>query len=248
MALPDASQVAVALMMMFVGATVLGTVGFGIGLATAPVLLLVLEPQTVVVTVNSVSLPLFALIILQTRGDLPFREMVPIIVAGLLGVPVGVLILESASPTVLRVFITALILTLTVPAALNLQGRVLGSRLLGPVVGFVVGALLTGSGIGGPLIALHLLARDWGRQAIRSSLALYFLVVESTGVAGYAVEGLFNQERVGLVLVVTGPVLLGFAAATLIGHRMNERLFRTSVVMVIIASSLVVLSREALRL
>ena len=248
MALPEASELVIAAVMMFVGATVLGTVGFGIGITTSPVLLLVLDPQTVVVTVNTVSLALFVLIIRQTRGHLPGREMVPVIVAGLIGAPVGVLILDTVSPTVLRIVIATLIVVLTVPAALGLRGPVSRPRLTGVIVGFVVGALLTGSGIGGPLVALHLLARGWSRQAMRASLAVYFLAVESTGVVGYAVAGLFTEERIGLILVVTGPVILGFALATAIGRRMNERLFRISVVAVVLTTSLMVLGREALRL
>lgn len=234
--------------MMFVGATVLGTVGFGIGISTAPVLLLVLDPQTVVVTVNTVSLAVFVLIIRQTRGYLPGRAMAPVIVAGLAGAPVGVLVLDSVSPTVLRIVIAALVVALTVPAALGMRGPASRPRFTGVVVGFVVGALLTGSGIGGPLVALHLLARRWSRQAIRASLAFYFLAVESTGVVGYVVTGLFTEERIRLILVVTGPVILGFVLATTIGRRMNERLFRTSVVAVVLATSVMVLGREALRL
>jgi len=248
MALPEASELVIAAVMMFVGATVLGTVGFGIGISTAPVLLLVLEPQTVVVTVNTVSLAVFVLIIRQTRGHLPGREMAPVIVAGLVGAPVGVLVLDSVSPTVLRIVIAALVVTLTIPAALGMRGPAARPRFTGVVVGFVVGALLTGSGIGGPLVALHLLSRRWSRQAIRASMAFYFLAVEATGVLGYAVTGLFTEERVGLILVVTGPVILGFVLATAIGRKMNERLFRTSVVVVVLATSVMVLGREALRL
>ena len=58
--------------MLFVGSTVLSTVGFGIGMTTTPVLLLVFEPQTAVVVVNTISIVLFGLIIYQNRADIPF--------------------------------------------------------------------------------------------------------------------------------------------------------------------------------
>ncbi len=67
-------ELAVAVVMLFAGSTVLSTVGFGIGMTTTPVLLLLLEPQTVVVVVNTVSLALFVLIIHQTRGYVSQRE------------------------------------------------------------------------------------------------------------------------------------------------------------------------------
>ena len=79
-----AADLAVAAAMMFAGSTVLSTVGFGIGVATAPVLLLVLDPQTVVITVNTASLVLFVLLILQTRAHLSVRDVMPMAIAGLL--------------------------------------------------------------------------------------------------------------------------------------------------------------------
>ncbi len=75
---------------MFAGATVFSTVGFGIGVTTIPILLLFFAPQGAVVVVNAVSIFLFLLVIYQTRQHIPFKEMIPVSVAGLLGVPVGV--------------------------------------------------------------------------------------------------------------------------------------------------------------
>ena len=248
MALFDALQLVVAALMLFAGSTVLSTVGFGIGMTTTPVLLLVLDPQTVVVTVNTVSLVLFVLIIFQTRAHLSIKDMVPVSVAGLLGVPVGVFILSAAHAAVLRVSITALMLLLTMAVAFNIGGSMPRWRVLGLVVGFVVGVLLTSLGIGGPVMALFLLARDWSRHAVRASLSLYFLVVESTGVVGYGVAGLFTQERITLIMLVTVPVLLGYGLATFLVRRMNERAFRHAVVAVIITTSLMVLGREIVRL
>ena len=241
-------EIAVAVVMLFAGSTVLSTVGFGIGMTTTPVLLLLLEPQTVVVVVNTVSLALFVLIIRQTRGHVSARETAPLGVAGLLGVPVGVFILSEASASALRISITALIILLTLAVVFNLRGPIPRSNLVGPVVAFVVAVLLTSLGIGGPLMALFLLTRGWTPQAVRGSLALYFLAVEAAGVVGYGVAGLYTTERIALIAVVTLPVLLGFGLATILVRRMNERVFQHAVVVVILTTSLMVLTREILRL
>lgn len=241
-------EAVVAAVMLFAGSTVLSTVGFGIGMTTTPVLLLLLEPQTVVVVVNTVSLALFVLIIHQTRDHLSVREMTPLGVAGLLGVPVGVFILSSASASALRISITALIILLTLAVVFNVRGPIPRSNLIGPVVAFVVAVLLTSLGIGGPLMALFLLTRGWPPQTVRGSLALYFLAVEVAGVVGYGVAGLFTAERIALIAVVTLPVLLGFGLATILVRRMNERVFQHAVVVVILTTSLMVLAREILSL
>ena len=234
--------------MMLIGSTVLSTVGFGIGMSTTPILLLVIEPQTVVVMLNTVAVLLYVLVLLRTRQHLPAKEMTGVSVAGLLGVPLGVIALSSASATVLRVSITALILVLAAVATLNVRWALPRPRMIGPMLGFVVGALLTTTGIGGPLMVLFLLAKDWPRDAVRASLSFYFLFVGIAGVIGYGAAGLFTSERVSLILVVAGPVVLGFALSTIIVPRMNERLFRHAAVSVIVVTSIMVLGREAMRL
>jgi uncharacterized membrane protein YfcA len=217
-------------------------------MTTTPVLLLTFDPQTVVVLVNTVSVAIFALIILQGREHLDLSRMAPMTVAGLLGVPVGVFILSSAGDTVLRISIVAVIIPVTVTVALNLCRSISKSIWLDIVVGFVVGVLLTSLGIGGPIMALFLLASDRSRHAIRTALATYFLIIELSGVVGYGVAGLFTAERLTLVLVVALPVLLGFGLGTVLVNRMDECFFRRTVVAVILTTSLMVLGREALSL
>ena len=233
---------------MFAGSTVLSTVGFGIGMTATPFLLVLFDPRTVVVVINTVSLFLFVLIIFQSREHLRLREMTPMGAAGLMGVPVGVFILSSAADSALRISITGLIIVLTAMVAFNVRRPIPRVRLIGPIVGFVVGMLLTSLGIGGPLMALFLLARDWPRQSVRVALSFYFLLVEFTGVVGYAVVGLFTPQTIILVVVTIAPVLLGFWLGSVLVRRMNERVFQHAVVVVILATSVAVLAREVLSL
>ena len=241
-------EMAVTAVTMLVGSTVFSTMGFGIGMTTTPFLLLILEPQTVVVMVNTVTILLLVLIIRQTRTVLPFREMAGISAAGLLAVPVGVFVLSSATSTTLRISITALILALAALTLFNRRIRLPSPGLVGLSLGFVVSLLLTSLGIGGPLMVLFLLTREWTRDAIRGGLALYFLVVEGAAVVGYGVAGLFTAERVILILIVIAPVLAGFGIAALVVRRMNERLFRHAVVGFIMVTSVMVLAREVFTL
>ena len=246
--MPDVTEILVAVPVMLMGATVLSTVGFGIGIATSPLLLLVVEPQTVVVVVNTVSLAVFALIIAQTRRHLRVRELLPVIAGGVLGAPIGVLVLSTLSGSALRIGITALVVLFT--ASLRFGGLMVlaRKRSIGPLVGLSVGALLAGFGIGGPLVAVYLLAREMPSQTVRGQLSLFFLIVESVAVVGYAVSGLFTTERLALIAIVIAPVLLGYVLGAALVGRMSETRFRQSVVGVILATSFVVLAREALRL
>lgn len=237
-------QIAVAITITFVGSTVFSTIGFGIGVTSIPILLLVFDPQTAVIVINTVSLLMFVLVIYQTREHIQLREAMPIIIAGLVGMPIGVFILGSVDSSVLKIGIASAIIALTLLGVFNVGVPLVKSKITGPVVGLIVSILLNAFGIGGALILLFALARDWQRHAVRGTLALYFLVVEGAGVIGYGVSGLFTLERGLIVLIVIIPVALGFGFATLIHRRLNETIFRRLAVGLIIVSSLVILGRE----
>ncbi len=245
-------QIVVSVVAAFVGSTVFSIVGFGIGVTGIPILLLVLDPQTAVVMVNTVTIPLLVLVIFQTRRYIHIRRTVPIAIAGLLGMPIGVLFLSSADAGVLRISITVIIIALTLVLALNPNvvrlRRMPLPHITGPAIGFVVSIMLNSLGIGGPLIALFALTQNWHRHSIRGTLALYFLVVEGAGVVGFAFAGLFTMERAVLTGVIAAPVGLGFWLAVLLHRRINEAVFRRLAIVVIILTSLLVLGRELTQL
>jgi uncharacterized membrane protein YfcA len=242
----DALQIVIVSLIVMAGSTVLSTVGFGIAVTASPLLLLFVDPQTVVIMLNTVSVALFVLVIIQTRRELPAREMLPVAIAGVLGVPVGVWVLSSVSTSALRIGITVLIILMTITLRFRLRITGARARLVGPPVGFAVAISLASLGIGGPVLVLFFLARDWTSHAIRASLAFFFLLVQTVSIVGYGLAGLFTPERIVLVLIVTLPALAGFSIATQLVRRMNERRFRQGVIGVIVVSSVIVLAREML--
>ena len=111
--------IAVAALALFLGCTVYSATGFGIAMVATPIALLAIaDPQTAVVVVNTGGLSAGVLIAIQARKDIPYREILPIAVAGALGVSIGVAILKFADPDIIRIGIAALILFL---AALSLK-------------------------------------------------------------------------------------------------------------------------------
>lgn len=230
--------------MMFLGCTALSATGFGIGMVAMPGLLFVLEPQTAVVVLNTVAIAVEAWVVVQARKDIPFRDVLPIAAAGGLGVPFAVLILKFADPSVMRIGISALIIALAAAAAVNFQRDFPLSKSVGILAGFGVGVVLPAFGVGGPLVTLYLLTRNWDRQSIRAAMAFYLLALDVFGIAGYAVAGLYTTETLTLIWLMAVPMLAGLGLGALILRVMSERIFRYTVLTIIISSSVMVLVRE----
>ena len=103
-------ELVIALVAVFLGATIMGTVSFGLALVVAPVLLLFLAPQSVVVIANILIVILLVFVLFRVRQHVSFRLVAGMAAGGLAAVPLGVVFLRSADPAVLRMAIGGVIL------------------------------------------------------------------------------------------------------------------------------------------
>ena len=246
--MPSGLELVLALAVILVGATVMGMVGFGLGMVISPALLLILEPQSVVITINSLSIPILALVLYQTRTSVNVRTVAPLAIGGLVAVPVGVLILSSASPTILRIAIGAIILVLAIPIGLNIQRPLPGFSAISPAFGFLGSMLVTGLGVGAPLVVLFLVNQRWPAHFIRPSIALYYLAIGTFATALYSVTGLYTLERLRFVLTMIPVALVGVGLGSLLVRRLDDRLLRRIVLGVVIVASTGLLVREIARI
>lgn len=245
--MPSGAELAFTVAVMVAASTIYSTVGFGIGISGSPLLLLLFEPQTSVLIVNTSGLVVFAWLAWHTRGSLNRRELAPMIAAGLAGVPGGVLVLALASASVLRISISVLILALAAAVALNIRAPASGGRWTVLGAGFVGSTFINATGVGGPLIALTLLARGGLRDEVRCAASVFFFVVGTVAAVGYAVVGLYTVERLALIGAAVPAVLAGFAVSNLLTRGMNETLFRRVVVGVVFVTGGLVLGQEVSR-
>lgn len=246
--IPTPIEIAIAALVLIVAGFAIGAVGFGFGLTTTPVLLLFLDPQTVVVAINAVAVVAFGLVLIETRDHVPYRELAPTAVAGALGAPIGVYALASLDPSALRIAISALVLMLTALVVVKTEWRIPKPQITGPMLGFGVAAMVTGLAIGGPLLVLFFIGRGMERQGVRSSMAFFFTTMYCTAAIGYVAQGLLTAERLILIVAVVPGMILGYWLSIRLTGRMNEKVFRQAVVSIIAVASILVLVREILSL
>ena len=237
-----------ALAIVFVGATVMGTVTFGFGLVVAPVLLLLVDPQSAVIIINSLIPILMLFILFNTRRHFNPRLVGAMAVGGLAAAPIGVLALDAASPTTLRISVALLILALVPLVLLNLRLPLSQHPLPALAIGFLTSLSVTTLSIGGPLATIYVVTQRHPPQVIRASLAFYFLLYHVAAICLYALTGLVHRDTVANIGILLPGVVVGFALATQVSRGMNERAFRFVAGTVIIGGGAALLVREILRL
>ena len=240
-------ELAIILAAMLLGSLVFSAVGFGMALAMAPILLLVLAPRQVVILSNAMIVVATLLILLQSWRAFCWRQSWLFIVAGLPSVPLGVFILSVAAPAALRISIASLILAIALLTLFNV--RLPGARTRWAAVGFgsTTTLLTTTLSIGGLLAGIYAIEQEWPRETMRATLAVYFLLAGVLGLVLYWVVGLIPQDveiemAIGIPVVVVGSTFGGW-----LSRRMSLGVFRYAVLFVIIGGSTSLLVRELLR-
>ncbi len=234
----------VSILVVAAGAAVMGTVGFGIVLVAAPVVLLYLEPQQTVVVLNSLTAILMAMVLLRSWRHLELRASIGLIVGGLAATPIGVLALNAASPSVLRITIAVVIIVLGLFSLTRIQLPFAQRRMAGPAIGFLTSLSVTSIGVGGPIGGIYALAQRWKAETVRAVLALFFLASDTMAFALYAATGLVGRDTLANIGVMIPGLLIGFGLAAVLVTRINDRMFRYAVVAVIVVAGSVMLVRE----
>ena len=238
------TTVSIAVAAMFLGGAAAGAAGFGMGMVALPFMLLVLDPVTAVLALNTTQVLLFLMVLLDTRTSIQTSEIKPMALLGVAGAVVGVFALTASAEAAIRLSAIAVILVLSVITAVSPTSSFRVPSRVGPPLGFGAAVLLGTMAIGGPVMALYALARGWAKNSVRGTLALYFLPVTAALTVGYAAAGLYSPERLVFIGIAQGPVLVGALVGTRLAQAMSDHIFRKSVLALIIASSLAVLVRE----
>ena len=232
------------LLIVVVAGVVLGTVSFGFGLTASPPFLLFLEPKSTVVIVNSLTTMLLALVFASTWKQVDLRQCKGMVIGGMVGTPVGALLLGQAEPSLLRVIIGAVIVVMGLLSIREIRFPYATFPGSGLFFGFITCLLVTALSIGGLIGAVYTLAQKWPAQTMRASLAAMFVVSGAMQVTLYAVTGLYSRSELTIVGLMVPGVLVGFWLAGLLVGRLNEQAFRRAVIALVVTGGTILLVRE----
>jgi hypothetical protein len=172
------------------------------------------------------------------RGGFEMKRIVPMIVAGWLGVPFGVLLLHNADPERFKLVIGGLLsafclFTLIVrdPPTIKRGGRGLDAGV--GLIGGVLGGL---GGMSGFIPALWTQLRGWKRDLRRATMQAYNIAMHVVTIAVYWRTGELNQVEWKYFLVVAPAMLIPSYLGARLYRRASENAFKQIVLIVLLAS------------
>ena len=235
------TELAFALLVVFFACTVFSAMGFGIGIVGLPFLFLMFDPATSIILLNAMALPVVILVAMRNREHLRPREIVPIVVAGIIGAMIGGWVLAMLDieeyKDIFGIGVLVAIIAITVGGMFKMPFSLPRASILGPVCGFLVGVFITGIGVGGPLLVLFFISQEWGRQGTRASMALYFIFMGTALLVSYGLNDLYTPARTTLLLASIVPAIIAALVGDRIAKSLTDVVWRRAVVGLVLVSS-----------
>ena len=205
--------------LVLIGAATAGFVqglsGFALGLVALVFWSGALAPQVTAPLVVICSLFSQFAAIRRVLPHLQLRLAMPLVLGGLVGLPLGVALLPWIEGKTLRLGV-GLLLTVYCPAML-LLGRVpritWGGRPVDALMGLFGGVLGGAVGLSGPVPTLWCTLRPWEQNTQRATFQFYLVVIQAAALIGFAAAGAITREilvlSLWLIPVVMVPSYLG---------------------------------------
>lgn len=210
----------ITLAVLFLAALVKATLGFGESLLAIPLLTLVLGVQTATPLVSLLAATVTLLILVRNWQQIDLAATWRLILAALVGVPVGVWGLKFLPAawvtTVLGIFLILVgLYNLRHPKLHALQGKQWPY-----VFGFLAGLFGGAYNMASPPMIIYGAVRRWPPEQFRVTLQSFFLPVSALILIGHATAGLWTAQVLRLYLLAWPVMLIAFW----LGSRWNERI------------------------
>ena len=232
-------EVAIASITVFVGSTVQGSIGFGMGLLAAPILGL-LDPRFVPAPILLSSLVLTTCLALRERYEIDVVGVRWALVGRVAGTLVAGMILAVLPPDLMTILFGSVVL---VAVAMSVSGvRLQPERSILIGAGMLSALMGTIASIGGPPMALVYQHADGAR--LRATMSSFFVVGTVMSLTALRLVGRFGADEVVLALVILPAMVAGLLASRWTATRVDRGYTRPLVLVLAAAAGLAVILRQ----
>lgn len=232
------SELAIALVLAAIGATLQGSVGLGLAVVAAPILLLV-NPLWVPGPMLLAALLLVLLIAYRDRAHIIVPDVALATSGRVLGTIPAAYAMNLLPGEIYDLAFGAIVL---VGVLLSVSGWHIARTPRNVVFsGILSGIASTMSAVGGPPMAL-IYQHDRG-PSVRGTMSAIFILGTIISIAGLWWAGHFNRQQLMMGLCLMPGILVGFACSRHTAARLDLRHTRPAILTVSALSALVILVR-----
>lgn len=224
---------------ILVGAAAQAVSGFGFVLIAAPLVAVLAGAKAAVVGVTLVGWVLVAQLSVRGRGHVDRSVVLLMTASAIVGMPLGLLVLDRADERVLTAIIAVVVIAFAVVLARGLElPRAPVAKVF---AGLTSGVLATSTGTSGPPVVIALSDRTLEPSVFRATISTIFLVQGTAAIVAFAFGGQITSDALLVALVGLPGLLLGSIAGEWGFRSLDPAAFRRVVLAMLFVSGVAAL-------
>jgi len=221
-----------------------GLSGFAFGLVAMGVWAWSIEPRLAAPMVVFGSVVGQVLAFATVRRSLNMRRALPLIVGGVLGVPLGTWLLHYVDPRLFRggvgVFLICYCSAMLLARHLPVITR--GGHITDGIIGWIGGVMGGLGGLTGPAPTLWCTLRGWDRDAQRAVFQSFNLTMQVLTLATYIASGTVTRDMLGIFAVMVPVAILPTLAGVRLYRRISTAKFQRLVLSLLLGSGVLLVA------
>ncbi len=185
-------------------------------------------------------------LMILAKGEKGIKEEVnralPLLVAGLIGIPLGTQVLIVSSESLLRIVMGIALIVFSLislrSADLRIKREKEGFFLAGLLGGFLCGSI----GMPGPPMALFLCSQGFAKQAFRRVIVIFLTIIDFLTFGYFIWMGLITADMLLQSLRLLPALILGFVLGNFAFGKVDAVYFKRLVMVITISAGLVLIS------
>ncbi|MFB4212203.1 sulfite exporter TauE/SafE family protein [Shouchella sp. JSM 1781072] len=212
------------LLIVFFASILQAATGFGFSIVATPFLLFLFVPDVAIQVNLLVSIVISLFLFIQIRQDVYIPLVKRLVMGSIIGAPLGVLLLQLVSETVVKASVGILLILVTILLILPFTMRQTNGRDVG--IGGLSGTLTASIGMPGPPLLAYFAGVKMTKEQTRATTLAFFLIIYPISFGLQWVTLGISGDVWGLVGMALPVVVIGLVVGQLLFKRMNQVLFR----------------------
>lgn len=236
-------QITVSIIVIFMAYMVKGLSGFGSGLIAIPPLAFIFPLDFIVPVLGLLSYSGTIMQSMHLRKQVVWADLLPIIPFSFVGVAIAVWLLVNMDANRLITALGVFVVVYSIYSLLPLSVHT-GSRKWAPVAGLGGGAVGALFGTGGPFYVVYLKMRGLDKNQFRATIAMIFLLDGGARMTGYALNGLYTQQVLLLVLMLLPVLFIGMYVGHHLHIKIDQHRFNQLISILLLASGVILIFKS----
>ncbi|NOQ26072.1 MAG: TSUP family transporter [Bacteroidales bacterium] len=216
----DLNLIIIILSIVFVAALTRSTFGFGDALIAMPLLALFIDIKIATPLMALIAFFIAISILIKNRDKVEFNSVWRLILASLVGIPIGLWYLDDINENIIKLILGIIILLFAVYNLTKPKLHQLKSEKYAWIFGFIAGILGGAYNTNGPPIVIYSSLKKWNPQNFRATLQGYFFTTGILLVISHGIAGNYTSQVLTYFAYCLPVVLL----AVIIGAKVNKKI------------------------